>query len=80
MNLNREDIVQSAVNVQRWCKEHIKYERFAELGECDCPFNNSKFCALFIGEPPNDWGLEDFLRKRGLKENKIEEQKKKAKL
>ena len=74
MNLNREDVVQSALNVQRWCDEHCQ-------GDCDCPFRSSFVTCMLdtkIGLP-YAWHLEEKLRTRGVKENKIEEQKKKAK-
>lgn len=68
MKINREDVVQAALTVERWCKEHLK-----DAGECDCPFNDSektggrfylKNCVLIR---PEMWGLEEFLRTRGAK-------------
>lgn len=79
MNLNREEVVQSALNVQRWCEEHIKQEDV-----CDCPFGYRNAlglhcCFLYAPQYPMEMELDEFLRTRGVKENKIEEQKKKAK-
>lgn len=67
MNLNREEVVQSALNVQRWCEEHIKQEDV-----CDCPFgyrNAFGFhsCALYAPQYPMEMELEEFLRTRGMK-------------
>lgn len=75
MNLNSEDVVQSALNVQRWCSIHSNYP------VCDCPFfNKDSDIECFIAPMlPKTWNLEEKLRTRGIKENKIEKQKKKAK-
>ena len=70
MNLNREDVVQSALNVQRWCEEHFNVQ-----GICDCPFANREVdeewseCKLF-NEYPKHLHLEEFLRNRGIKDGK----------
>lgn len=65
MNLNREDIVQSALNIQRWCEGHIKND------DCDCPFNMGKeynyACILSDSGYPISWNLEKYLRNRGSK-------------
>lgn len=62
--INREDVVQAALMVERWCAEH-----HSENG-CDCPFyNNLPFldsCRLSCNIPA-DRNLEDYLRNRGLK-------------
>lgn len=65
MKINREDVVQAALTVERWCKEHQK-----ETQDCDCPFNRKdgrmwiQSCCLMV---PTLWELEEFLRTRGLK-------------
>lgn len=65
MKANREDVVQAALMVERWCKEHQK-----ETQDCDCPFNRKdgrmwiQSCCLMV---PTLWELEEFLRTRGLK-------------
>ncbi len=69
MKANREDVVQAALIVERWCAEHIN-----EDGHCNCPFckriitNISKCyrCKLDF-DLPSEWGLEEHLRTRGLK-------------
>ena len=58
--MNREDVVQAALKVERWCDE-----KQDEKGNCDCPFGTCK-----IGRDyPSDWNLETFLRTRGLKDD-----------
>ena len=68
MNLNREDVVQSALNVQRWCLKHIKGL------DCDCPFNMGKeydyACILSNSGYPISWNLVQYLRNRGIKDDK----------
>lgn len=63
MNENREDVVRSALIIERWCKEHFKKD-----GVCDCPFfdggGNLPFCKI-SGFIPKAWQLEEFLRNRG---------------
>ena len=65
MNINREDVVQAALTVERWCAEHIH-----EFGVCDCPFFKREqtivICVLGL-DLPSEWGLEEHLRTRGLK-------------
>ena len=61
MKINREDVVQAALMVERWCKEHNNGVI------CDCPFAEYDSCALFDDDVPETWNLEDFLRTRGLK-------------
>lgn len=61
MKANREDVVQAALMVERWCAENL------HKGNCDCPFCGGKYCALSRGEEPSWWYLEDYLRTRGLK-------------
>ena len=59
--INREDVVQAALTMERWCKKE----------ECgDCPF-------LFIGgcvlseNVPKGWELEEHLRTRGLENGEV---------
>ena len=55
---NREDVVQAALTVERWCRDNS--------GCKDCPFDaGEKYCSL--GSPPYMWELEEYLRTRGLK-------------
>ena len=55
---NREDVVQAALLVERWC---------AGCKLCKgCPFDNNGYCMLDV---PDSWGLEDFLRTRGQEAN-----------
>lgn len=66
MKINREDVVQAALIVERWCAEHIEREKV-----CDCPFgyiNALGFhsCALYAPQFPMEMELEEFLRTRGL--------------
>lgn len=63
--INREDVVQAALIVERWCEEHYKYG-----GKCDCPFAvPGAFVACRLGDVgcAEEWELEEFLRARGLK-------------
>ena len=56
--VNREDVVQAALKVERWCKST----------DCSvCPF----FLNLDVGGckldfPCEGWSLEEFLRNRGM--------------
>ena len=63
MKLNREDAVQSALNVERWCREHHRPD-----GKCDCPLRKWSYDCYLIrcNEAPYEWDLEKFLRTRGL--------------
>jgi hypothetical protein len=69
VQINREDVVQAALTVERWCREHErgKYE------DCvDCPFlyeteGLALLCKLFPRKIPKQWKLEKYLRERGLK-------------
>ena len=71
MKINREDVVQAALMVERWCKEHI-----VEDMKCDCPFHKRSkkvfqidcprnYCALKV-DLPSEWNLEEHLRTRGI--------------
>lgn len=62
MKANREDVVQAALAVERWCTEHSLYD-----GHCDCPFSIGACCVFSRGDEPTMWYLEDYLRTRGLK-------------
>ena len=66
MLVNREDVVQSALNVQRWCNIHSDYPI------CDCPFfNKDNDIKCFIAPMlPKTWNLEEKLRTRGIKHDK----------
>ena len=59
--MNREDVVQAALTVERWCKEHCK------MGvPCDCPLADGAACevhATYI--MPFEWNLEAHLRTKG---------------
>ena len=58
--INREDVVQAALNVTRFCAEHY--------GDCetDCPFCWGKGgCVLDQTCSPCFWELDEFLRTRG---------------
>lgn len=62
--VNREDVVQAALTVERWCSKNINLEN------CDCPFDhNGEKCALLNFLHPCGWNLEEFLRTRGLKDD-----------
>ena len=70
MKPNREDVVQAALMVERWCKANKTQQNG---GECDCPyyFKGGKVwkqgCILNL---PFLWNLEEFLRTRGIKHDK----------
>lgn len=57
--VNREDVVQAALMVERWCAKH------SHDGKCDCPFRCGA-CKVGVGWPMY-WSLEKYLRTRGLK-------------
>ena len=66
--MTREDVVQAALKVERWCAEH-----YNDDGACDCPFAGERhdrigfiwhYCRV---DEPSDWNLEEHLRTRGLK-------------
>ena len=65
--MTREEVVQAALKVERWCAEHMD-----EFNHCvKCPFckitgEATGKCALFY--IPSEWELETFLRTRGLKD------------
>ena len=57
--INREGVVKAALTIERWCRERNSCD------ECDCPFADKKACWFF--NLPYRWGLEAFLRTRGMK-------------
>lgn len=62
--MNREDVVQAALTVERWCRENYNND------VCDCPFADNKMCFFFNPDMPDfpvRWNLEAFLRTRGIK-------------
>ena len=62
--MTREDVVQAALTIERWCFEHYRNDK------CDCPFADKNMCLFFeadMAEFPCRWGLEEFLRTRGAK-------------
>lgn len=68
MKTNREDVVQAALIVERWCKIN---------NPCAWPSKVCTKCPLFLTDDegdldcmvgfPMDWELEEKLRKRGLR-------------
>lgn len=67
--MTREDVVQAALTVERWCAEHF------EIMSCDCPFYivETNDCRLNRNRAkcyasPHKWELEEHLRTRGLKD------------
>ena len=76
--MNREDVVQAALTVERWCREH-----WVEDGRCDCPFADTSMYVegdttedtCWVGTP-HFWGvfchdgLAEFLRTRGMLDEK----------
>ena len=70
--MTREEVVQAALTVERWCFEHRNLG-----GACDCPFfyNDEScpwYCFLQDRFEPGHWGLEEFLRTRGLKDGSVQ--------
>ena len=64
MKINREDAVQAALIVERWCRDN-----FQSQAPCDCPFairEGVGSCKLFEQALPFRRHLEVFLRNRGL--------------
>ena len=61
--VNREDVVQAALTVERWCLEHKDFGN-----GCDCPFSDCVgWCCLVEDTAPFYWRLEEYLRERGIK-------------
>ena len=71
MKINREDVVQAALTVERWGKEEFP------KGDCRlrCPLGSGNpwsICLLCYDDPPPmEWGLEEHLRTRGLKDGSV---------
>ena len=62
--MTREEVVQAALTVQRWC-----FDKWRPDGTCDCPFLGSfNDCLLEQGSAPRFADLEKYLRTRGLKD------------
>ena len=59
--INREDVVQAALIVERWCGMCRGVNRGA------CPFARGNCCVL-DGKKHEDWNLAEFLSTRGLKD------------
>lgn len=61
--MTREEVVQAALAVERWCKEKVDCYK-----TCDCPFALDEDRCFFTKEKsvPYGWELEEFLRTRGL--------------
>ncbi len=65
--MNREDMVQAALTVERWCEEHFS-------AVCDCPFAcKGGACVLNDLQYPKRWHLAEFLRNRGMKHENEDE-------
>lgn len=62
MKINREDVVQAALIVERWCWEHKK-----DGEPCNCPLYLVNTCWIKTEHCPKDWILEIMLRSRGLR-------------
>ena len=60
--INREDVVQAALIVERWCA----------ATDCrDCPLLNDEDCCMVSMEAPDYWRLENQLRNRGISHGKV---------
>ena len=67
MKINREDVVQAALIVERWCKSSNPSVWPSKACEV-CPFflvDNGGELDCMVGFPM-DWELEEKLRNRGL--------------
>ena len=75
--MTREEVVQAALTVERWCAEHED-----EYGKCDCPFSTPLQRSelnpmvqwgkcIFTRGVASEWGLEEHLRTRGLKHGEV---------
>jgi hypothetical protein len=61
LKINREDVVQAALIVERWCMKHAK------TNGCDCPLKGKTLiCTITNGDLPYTWKLAERLRARGL--------------
>ena len=57
--MTREEVVQAALIVERWCSKH--------KGWGDCPLLNDEDNCMVAMEAPDYWNLAEQLRTRGLK-------------
>ena len=64
--INREDVVQAALNVARYYEIHMD-----EYLNCDCPFAGKWDCFISNAEP-TAWELEAKLRTRGLENGRVQ--------
>ena len=64
--MTREDVVQAALTLERWCRFNTK---LSSRRKCDCPLydDDNEGCVLSYELEPWYWGLEDFLKNRGMK-------------
>ena len=59
--MTREEVVQAALVVERWCADT----------DCeDCPFTVGCNCFFGATHAPDGWNLEEFLRTRGMRDGK----------
>ena len=58
MKINKEDVVQSALLLERWCKSNCGL-----MGCTNCPFYHNESCFI---DMPHVWNLETKLKNRGL--------------
>lgn len=58
-DMTREEVVQAALTVERWCAEQRRRKE-----NCDCPFNDLGACKFFPCYP-DTWDFERYLRNRG---------------
>ena len=57
--MTREEVVQAALTVERWCA--------GKEGCSDCPLLSDEDCCMVAMEAPDLWSLAEQLRTRGLK-------------
>jgi hypothetical protein len=61
--MTREEVVQAALKVERWCAEH--------KGCGDCPLLDDEDNCMVAMEAPDYWNLEEQLRARGMKDGSV---------
>ena len=60
--MNREDVVQAALKIERWCIAN----------SCDkCPFLDADAVCILSTTFPQSWKLAEHLRNRGLKDGSV---------
>ena len=59
----REDVVQAALTVERWCAKH--------KGCGDCPLLDDEDNCIVSMEAPDYWHLEEKLRTRGMDNGEV---------